>query len=640
MRIRTTTVAWTSLGTAIFVVSVALTRHRLNASVPPPVAHFSGSTVIAKMPSLLEPARLSEPLSVDILRDNESAAFYDAPAVLDSIIAAWKSTLAGIGASVRVVSSEHIPHPLARVLVIPSSPCLTIASRQAIETAANAGRGVVVTALTGNRDIGCRDIGFGFIVGSTGSARAQLLGARASLYATFPAGSPLSTGIPPGARLELSPGTDVVLRTTARDAFYSDYALRPAPENGEPLLDAAITHADLGRGRLVYWGFELRDVANSPWNREIAALLVRNSVAWAAALPSVAIEPWPHGKRAAASIAQDVEDQFSNARLALDSLRAAGMPTTYFLVSQLAMQNEQLTRDLAAAGEVGSHTENHWVLGGNSADVQRRRLHESLSDLKSIVPQDVEGLRPPEEQFDAATLAQWAAEGGTYVFAVNDERSAAPELLAVGRDTIVLVERIGDDDFAVAAENRGDPRGAAEMFLREFRDVRALGGAYVLSYHSQLLSRPEWISSLAIVARAIAADTSVWRATTGQLALWCRARASVLARVNVEDRAVRITVRNTGTHAVKDAVVHVGDLDLPDAIDETNMPLLPAADGELRLLVPTLAANETKTFTAPFIEPAARSVAKPGRAKPRHRVVRRLRRAPHWSWRRLFRWLH
>src|SRR5262249_32917419 len=146
--------------------------------------------------------------------------------------------------------------------------------------------------------------------------------------------------------------------------FYSDYSLQPEPAHGEPLLDAAVTHAEVNGRRAVYWGFELGDVVRTPWNRAIARLLVRNSVAWAAAQPLASIEPWPDGKHAAASIAQDVETAFANARHAADSLHAAGVRSTFYLTTQLAQRYERLSRHLAQSNEIGTHSQMHLRLGG------------------------------------------------------------------------------------------------------------------------------------------------------------------------------------------------------------------------------------------------------------------------------------
>jgi hypothetical protein len=285
---------------------------------------------------------------------------------------------------------------------------------------------------------------------------------------------------------------------------------------------------------------------------------------------------------------------------------------------------------MAAQGEVGSHTENHWVLGGNPPDVQKRWLRNTREDLEDILGREPRGLRPPEEQFDVATLEAWAAGGGAYVFGANDDRSASPELLAVGGDTIVLIGRFGSDDFAAAGQHRGDPDATAAVFVDDFERVRALGGAYVLSYHSQVLARPEWIGVLARATRAIAADSAVWHTTTGNIAAWWRARAAVTADVDASRRdRVLVRVRNGGPSPINSVVVRVRGVPAR-APARSDARLLPADAGELRLLVPSLAAGATRTYSIGYDVPRTpRAAERAPRTTPRK----------HWSWRQLFSWL-
>ena len=629
--IRLITIAWVLLAAGVVTVSIALNRHTTEVTVPPRIAHFSGSVVVQNMPSVLESPRLGAAISVDILRDAASASYYDSPATLDSIVDAWRTVLLALGADVQIVDPDHAEAQRAQVLVIPSSPCLTISSRQAVESAAEDGRGLIITGLTGNRDIGCRAIGYGFVIGATNASRADLLESRSMVYVALPAGNPITDGIPPGSRLELKPGTQVALRGSSRDAYYCDYSLRPEPADSQPLLDAALARSMLGRARVVYWGFELRDVAASRvWNVEVARLLVRNSVNWAADAPTASVEPWPKGRIAAAAIAQDVEDQFEDAAFALDSLKALHFPGTYFLTTRLAKPYSRLSRAMAAEGEAGSHSENHWVVGGNPPAVQRRRLLETQHDLEDMLGHPARGFRPPEEQFDTTTLHAWAAAGGTYVFGANDQRSVSPEVLAVGADTVILIARYGNDDFAAARDHRGDRDAAEAVFLGDFDRVRALGGAYVLSYHSQLLARREWISVLASTARTLASDSTVWRATMGNIAAWWRARAGVTTAVEAATPYhVVVSVHNSGRSPIASLVVHVRNVtSRPPARSDAH--LLPAAPGELRFLVPSLDAGSTRTYIVSYDVP-----------RPREQAVRSVPHvAPrtHWSWRRLLPW--
>ena len=596
MRVRPTTLVFSSAAVLVVAISVLLTLRRGDAAMRPEPARFSGSRVVQRMPSLLADAHLPARVVVDVLRDDAAASFYTAAGALDSIVGTWRTALAASGADARTVTAAAArADRAARVLVVPSSPCLTVEAYEAIESFAQRGGGVIITGPTGVYDGGCRPIGYGLIVGTTNASRADTLESRPMTYITVPAGSPLTIDIPPGSRIDLNPGRQVALRLPRRDAYYSDYALQPQPAGGLPLLDAAIAHTTLGRGRIVYWGFELRDVVPLPWDRALAALLVRNSVAWAGSLPTASVEAWPKAHVAAAAIAQDVEAGFPNARYALDSLLAARVHSTFFVTSDIARQYARLSHDLANGGEVGSHTENHRLLGGLAESDQRERLQTTQHDLTRLLGLPVDGLRPPQEQFDLATMKSWIAMGGRYLFGANDSRSASPELLPVGRDTLVLIGRVGSDDFAAVASAHGDAAGTANILLGEYAQLRALGGLYALSYHSQLLATPDLVPALAHVARTIASDSAVWLATTGAIAEWWRDRAQLDARVIQRADGFDVSVRNRGARLVGNAVVRL-DLPATRPLERANVVLLPSEPGSLRLLLPPIPGKTTRVF--------------------------------------------
>src|SRR5438309_3868273 len=244
MRLPPTTLLFTVDAALVGAICVLLTLRRGDAAMRPEPARFSGSRVVQRMPSLLAAARLPSRVLVDVLRDDAAASFYTSPGALDSIVGFWRNALVASGAEARVVDAATAKGDrAARVLIVPSSPCLTIDAREAIENMASRGGGVIITGLTGVYDAGCRPIGYGLIVATTNASRADTLESRPMTYITIPAGSPLTIDIPPGSRIDLNPGRQVALRLPQRDAYYSDYSLQPQPASALPLLDGAISHS-------------------------------------------------------------------------------------------------------------------------------------------------------------------------------------------------------------------------------------------------------------------------------------------------------------------------------------------------------------------------------------------------------------
>src|SRR5687767_3602862 len=214
MTTRRGSVRWVVLvGLTVVGVSVALAARgdREPARNPGP-KRFAGSTTVIPMPSVLPPATLSSPVRVALVRDPAAASYFTKSASYDSIIARWTSTLEATGADVRLVAPAEVAGSGARVLVIPSGHCLSVATRDAIDRAGARGQGLIVTGAVGTKDARCRPIGYGLLVALTGASRVETIEKREIAYVTFSSGGALARGIPPGTGLALGPGPYVARR--------------------------------------------------------------------------------------------------------------------------------------------------------------------------------------------------------------------------------------------------------------------------------------------------------------------------------------------------------------------------------------------------------------------------------------------
>ena len=589
-----------ALGIILFAVvvlgiSVLLVRARPPLTEAEAAPSALGDATAMELSPITRPARLPDaaiPVRVALLRDPASVSFSDDAQAYDRALDAWATLFQATGAEVRRVTPAVAASDRQSVLVVAATPCLSAEARRAMQAAVRSGRGLIFTGVSGVRDGGCREVGYGLLAELAGAARADTVPTANDYYVTVPSGSPLAVDVPPGARIELRPAPHVAVRHAGRDAYYSDRDLNPLPMDQTALVDGAIVHDITGGRRVVYFGFEVGALPEREWEQAIVRLLVRNALALAAGIPLASPDPWPGGHQAAAVVAQDVEDEFANAQHALDTLRAIRVPGTFFVVSDLAKQHQKLTRGMASSGEVGTHTENHGTLGGSPA-AQRRRLATTQHDLTTMLGQPVRGMRPPEERFDQASLLAWKEAGGTYVFGANDGRTPSPEVVNVGDTPFVLIGRTVDDDFLTVRRAKiSEPVRLATDQLEAFAKVRELGGLYVMSYHSNMLARPSTVGALGIVARALKADTTVWLTTAGKVADWWLIRHRMETTVTRDEAdALTLTVRNGAPVASPAASVTVT---LPRGARATmalGSDLLDGQPGTARVRIPPLASD-------------------------------------------------
>ena len=147
------------------------------------------------------------------------------------------------------------------------------------------------------------------------------------------------------------------------------------------------------------------------------------------------------------------------------------------------------------------------------------------------------------------------------------------------RDTLVLIPRVFADDIAAAGAEGKRPPSAMRAELHDgFVRARAVGGLYVLSYHSHLLARAEYVPTLASLAREIAADTTIWLATAEEVAEWWLGRANLDVRVARRGNQLEVTVLNSARRVVENAIVRVA---LPRGLAScapSTAPLLASAE--------------------------------------------------------------
>jgi hypothetical protein len=123
----------------------------------------------------------------------------------------------------------------------------------------------------------------------------------------------------------------------------------------------------------------------------------------------------------------------------------------------------------------------------------------------------------------------------------------------------VLLPRAFADDFAAAGpEYRRAPQLVAGIMRSDMRRAKDVNGLYVLSYHSQLLARPEYVGVVAQLARDLASDSSVWVATANEVADWWRRRSLLETQVVATGTGyIDVRIRNRGDRAVDSALVSV-----------------------------------------------------------------------------------
>ncbi|MDX1495430.1 MAG: polysaccharide deacetylase family protein, partial [Longimicrobiales bacterium] len=492
-----------------------------SAPAPPPVP-------VAPRPS----ASASERFSVVLYRSDRNASFFPNADFYGDQMARWRRVADQAGGQVREVSGPEALAALAPddVLLLPEAPCLSQRERTAIRGHLRRGGSLATNWATGVRDGSCEWLGWQTLLEITEAEAIRELTGRQALYFTVPAGLPTSPGLDPGARVELRPDPAIALRMPGPRIYWSDWALNPTPDDEGTGADVAVaTTVSAAGGRVSWFGVRADQAASAADSVRLERVL-ENGIRWAAGRAHAAPSPWPGGARTALVFTVDVEglDAYRNAADAAAMFGQEGVPVTFYPVSQLVQDDEELGRTLVAVGEVGTQTVDHAPLAGLTAQDQRIRLRRSWSDVLDWTGEPPQGLRAPEEVVDAVTLDAWRRAGGSYVLAGNEARSASPEIHQTEGGPMVLLPRLMKDDYTIIVRDVTiRSRSLAEAFLAGTRKLRAIGGLAVVAAHTQIIEPGPRLEALRTVADSVRAQEGWWIAEARDVARWWRDRSRV-----------------------------------------------------------------------------------------------------------------
>jgi peptidoglycan/xylan/chitin deacetylase (PgdA/CDA1 family) len=493
-------------------------------------------TLVAAPTSLPEPVDPGPPairasaFSAVLLNSPRNAAFFPDQSYYPTTVARWRGMIGALGGELREVGSFEDLEGMesASVLIVPEAPCLSQRELEAVRAHVDAGGSLVFEGALGVRDESCEWRGWGPVRALTGARDLRELEVTGEgLFLTVPAGTPLSAGLDPGSRIELLPEPSLALFSPGPRVFWSDWALNPLAAGGGDADAAAMAGIMDGGGRLAWFGFRVTRAA-TPRDSVRLERLVGNGILWAAGIPSAAPAPWPGGAQAALVVAQDVEAEHESAMALAEILAEQDLPGTFFAVSGLVSGDQPLAEALGSVGEIGSHTSDHLPLVGLSYRDQAVRLRRSQSELEDWTGSEVAGLRPPEESFDTNTIRAWHEAGGRYLMAVNQARSASPEVHFWRDRKMVVIPRLMKDDYNVfVQEGAIRTERLTEAFLEGLRKLRTLGGVATVDMHTQIVGDGRRLDAVRAVGAEVRSDGDWWAATAGDVARWWDGRSEV-----------------------------------------------------------------------------------------------------------------
>lgn len=507
---------------------------------------------------------------VAVLRGEYSERFFEQSSHFVSHADYWRDLLKASKIPCDQISDQRLEQGLRgyRVLVLPAAVCLSEKEKASIRGFLAEGNGVVCTWATGARDEKGKWKGIDFLQELTDAVGFQFRDREPPWFVTFADRSPITEGVPAASRLQVYSPERLEASGVSVDGYWSTASFGPVDKAGLPETLGALLHNRLERGRVVWFGFHENSAVAGGNNRSILDSALSNAVAWAGQRVVAAVNPWPWGYPAAAIFALDLQLEYENAGYAAQALMKSGTKSTFFCSPKVVKGDRDLVRRLQESGELA-------LQGDSIEDVTNRWFGYQLLRLKWsrwrvwwLGRTWVSGFHPVKQVVPLQTVRALAGSGFSYYMESGEPPgSLLPATMKVsqtwrnhGRDlTLVRLTRVTDDDlhFSPYGVEGLETGWTVRRALVDFGMINRLGGLYILEYHTQGLSAPEYSDVLLTLSDKFRAGPA-WVTTAQGVAEWWAERSQLSVRLSGRgSQGLQLTLASNAKVPVGGAVVRL-----------------------------------------------------------------------------------
>ena len=432
---------------------------------------------------------------------------------------------------------------------------------------------------------------------------------------------PLTAQIPTGYTLKIATWdrpiyAEVLEPRTTQASFWYDFRKEAGLVREEIQKSAGIAYGSYGKGRFVWYGFELNSVIGVQKDYVNFEKLFNNSVNWLNYNPTAFVKDWPSDYDAAMLIVPSIGEQASNITNLGSAIDLTKSPVTVFVDPNVAAQNAGLIKSLSKRVDFGAIMDIGYLASPEdtvnklySKDVQTTGLKYSKDTFFKIGGKRVNALMPLNGYYDDNTLQAMSANGFEFIVTDSLTDRSVPEVRIRNNSPIMIITKTARDDYEVV-RNYGlvDPNFQRYTYEEDVDRVLFEGGLYVYKVHTEYQLQPQYASVIKDVVR-YAQSKKIWITSLKELKAWWTKRGGVEVRYEPRSkRRISVEVNNPRDERTDALVVQVNlnkvvrKVEITSDIINTKIPKFSlSADGQtIYLYFDYLDVHETRSLIVDF----------------------------------------
>ncbi len=368
---------------------------------------------------------------------------------------------------------------------------------------------------------------------------------------------PVTGGIPTGYTLNIATWdrpiyAEILEPRTTEVSFWYNFRREKGLVDEQIQKSAGISYGTYGKGRFVWYGFELNSVVGKQEDYIYFDKLFQGCINWLTYKATAYVKDWPAPYESAAIFTPTISNEFSNIKRLTGILSKYNYPATFIVDPYEAAQHPGIIRSLNKYGDFASISDIGFLDNAQDTvnklydeEVQSANILPGVDTLSKIIGSDVKGISPLYGFYDENTLQVMAK--GNLSFLITDSLTdrAVPKKLIRGDKKILAITNTSRDDYTIINKFGLTEKKFQDYTYREDIDrVNFVGGLYVFKVHTDAQLRPEYAGEIVDVMKYLR-EKKVWITSIKELQNWWFRREGIEIRYETRSkRRIVVEVSN------------------------------------------------------------------------------------------------
>ncbi len=432
---------------------------------------------------------------------------------------------------------------------------------------------------------------------------------------------PITAGIPTGYALKIATWdrpiyAEVLEPRTIQVSFWYDFRREAGLVREEIQKSAGIAYGTYGKGRFIWYGFELNSVLGVQKDFIYFEKLFNNSLNWLTYQPTAYIKDWPLDYEAALIFFPTLSQDISNINYLKNIIDFTQYPATFFVDPLTASRNINLIKSLSKSGEFGAIIDIGYIESPEDTvnqlfnkETQLINITNALDTLKKVTGKTIKSIMPLYGYYNDNTLQVMAEKNLDFLVTDSLTDRSVPELRVRNNKQIMIITKTARDDYEVV-KKYGLTNIEFQRYTYEEDIDRILfeGGLYVFKVHTEYQLQPQYISVVRDILR-YAKSKNMWITNLSELQIWWKKKQQVEVRYETRSkRRISVEFTNPSNQAAENLVIKlnlnkkVKNIDISSDIINTPIPKYQISkDGQLiDFYITKLEPHETRSILIDF----------------------------------------